>query len=117
MNLPWHLYVMALLYFVAGMNHFRTPRVYQKIIPRYLPNPILLNQLSGGIEIILSIALVIPTTSTFAAWGIILLLLAVFPTHIFMLTTPEASMGLPKWLLYLRLPLQFLLMYWAYNYT
>jgi uncharacterized membrane protein len=34
-----------------------------------------------------------------------------------MLTNPKASMGLPKWLLYLRLPLQFLLMYWAYTYT
>jgi uncharacterized membrane protein len=110
MNSPWHLYVMAFLYIIAGINHFRVPRLYQKIIPTYFPNPSLLNILSGAIEIVLGISL-------FAAWGIILLLIAIFPTHIFMLTNPKASMGLPKWLLYLRLPLQFLLMYWAYTYT
>lgn len=116
MNLPWHLYMMALLYFLAGINHFRTPRLYQKIIPPYFSNPILLNQLSGGIEIILAIALVIIPNSSFAAWGIILLLLAVFPTHIYMLKNPNASLGLPKSFLYMRLPLQLLLMYWAYQY-
>ena len=117
MNSPWHLYVMALFYIIAGINHFRVPRLYQKIIPTYFPNPSLLNILSGAIEIILGSSLLFPPTTQYAAWGIILLLIAVFPTHIFMLTNPKASMGLPKWLLYLRLPLQFLLMYWAYTYT
>jgi uncharacterized membrane protein len=55
MNSPWHLYVMAFLYIIAGINHFRVPRLYQKIIPTYFPNPSLLNILSGAIEIILGI--------------------------------------------------------------
>jgi uncharacterized membrane protein len=38
-DLPWHLYLMALIYIVAGLNHFRNPRLYLKIIPPYLPNP------------------------------------------------------------------------------
>ncbi|OAZ04578.1 DoxX family membrane protein [Flavobacterium succinicans] len=117
MNSLWHLYVMAILYIIAGANHFRVPRLYQKIIPSYLPNSSLLNILSGVMEIALGISLLIPAISRYAAWGVILLLIAVFPTHIFMLTNPKASMGLPKWVLYLRLPLQFLLMYWAYTYT
>ncbi|MFY8111833.1 MAG: MauE/DoxX family redox-associated membrane protein [Flavobacterium sp.] len=117
MNSLWHLYVMAILYIIAGINHFRVPRLYQKIIPSYLPNPSLLNILTGVIEIALGISLLIPAISRYAAWGIILLLIAVFPTHIFMLTNPKASMGLPKWVLYLRLPLQLLLLYWAYSYT
>ncbi len=117
MNSLWHLYIMAFLYIVAGINHFRVPVLYQKIIPTYLPNPSLLNILCGIIEIVLGISLLIPAISQLAAWGIILLLLAVFPTHIFMLTNPKASMGLPKWVLYLRLPLQVLLIFWAYSYT
>lgn len=117
MNSLWHLYVMAFLYIIAGINHFRVPRLYQKIIPTSFPNPSLLNIVSGALEIILGILLFFPTTTHYAAWGIILLLIAVFPTHIFMLTNTKASMGLPKWLLYLRLPIQIILMYWAYTYT
>ena len=47
MTLPWHQYVMGIIYFLAGLNHFRQPRLYLKIIPDYLPNPSLLNKLSG----------------------------------------------------------------------
>lgn len=117
MQLPWHLYVMALLYALAGSNHFRNPKVYLKIIPSYFSNPNLLNKISGIAEIVLAIALCIPYTSCIAAWGIIALLIAVFPTHLYMLQNEKASLKLPKWVLVLRLPLQLLLMYWAYTYT
>lgn len=117
MNLPWHLYLMALLYTVAGINHFRSPRLYKKIIPRYFPNPTLINVLSGGAEIILGIALIIPTLSSYAAWGIIVLLIAVFPAHVYMYQNVKARMGLPKWALLFRMPLQLLLIYWSYLYT
>ncbi|SHG38765.1 Uncharacterized membrane protein [Flavobacterium segetis] len=117
MNFPSHLYIMALIYFVAGVNHFRNPRIYIKIIPPYFPNPKLLNIISGAAEMILGIALIIPSLSNFAAWGVIALLAAIFPTHLYMYFDKKAGMGLPKWVLLLRMPLQLGLIYWAYQYT
>lgn len=117
MNLPWHLYGMAFIYFIAGINHFRNPRLYLKIIPPYIPNHKLMNYASGAAEIILGIALCVPVLSAYAAWGVIALLIAIFPTHLYMYFDPKAHMGLPKWLLLLRMPLQFALMFWAYQYT
>jgi uncharacterized membrane protein len=117
MDLPWHLYVMAFLYIVAGINHFRSPGMYIKIIPSYFSNPRLLNILSGAAEIILGILLTLPFSSHFAAWGIIALLIAVFPANIFMYQNKKAGFGLPKWILLLRMPLQILLILWACQYT
>lgn len=117
MSLPWHLYIMALLYIMAGLNHFRIPRTYLKIIPPYLPNPKLLNQLSGAAEVILGLLLVLPNMTNYAAWGIIILLIAVFPANLFMFQNRKASFGIPKWILLLRLPLQIVLIGWAYQYT
>jgi uncharacterized membrane protein len=117
MNLPWHLYVMALIYVVAGLNHFRSPKLYERIIPPYFPNPKLLNLISGFAEVILGIALLIPMLSNYAAWGIIALLIAVFPTHVYMYQNDKVGMRLPKFVLLLRMPLQLGLIFWAYMYT
>lgn len=117
MSLPWHLYLMALLYIAAGINHFRNPRVYLKIIPSNYPNPKLLNQVSGLAEIVLGIGLCIPFASKFSAWGIIALLIAIFPANLYMLQNEKAALGLPKWVRLLRLPLQGILIYWAFMYT
>ncbi|AXB57091.1 DoxX family protein [Flavobacterium fluviale] len=117
MTLPWHLYLMALLYILAGINHFRKPGMYIKIIPPIFKNPKLLNTLSGAAEIILGILLTLPFTTHFAAWGIIALLAAVFPANFYMLKNKKAGFGLPRWILFVRLPLQIVLIYWAYQYT
>ena len=117
MNLPWHQFVMGLLYVLAGINHFRNPRLYLKIIPPYFSNPKLLNKLSGLAEIILGIGVCIPIISSISAIGIIILLLAVFPANIYMYQNEKARLGLPKWAVLLRLPLQLLLIYWAYIYV
>lgn len=117
MDSPWHLYLMASIYILAGLNHFRKPKMYVKIIPPYFPNPKLLNILSGLAEIIFGLLLCLPAYSHFGAYGIILLLIAFFTVHIYMLQDKKASFGLPRWILILRLPLQLLLIYWAYLYT
>jgi uncharacterized membrane protein len=117
MALPWHLYLMAAIYILAGLNHFRVPRLYAKMIPPALPTPKLLNIVSGLAEIILGIALCIPALSHWAAWGIIALLIAIFPANVYMLANDRAGMGVPKWILLLRLPLQIALIAWAYLYT
>jgi uncharacterized membrane protein len=116
-ELPWHLYLMGIIYIAAGINHFRDSGSYLTIIPPYFSNPRLLNNLAGIAEITLGIGLCIPSFSAVAAWGIIILLIAVFPANLFMFTDKKAAMGLPKIVLLLRLPLQIVLMILAYNYT
>ncbi|MES2543724.1 MAG: DoxX family protein [Bacteroidota bacterium] len=117
MQLPWHLYLMALLYILAGINHFRKPDLYIKIIPPYFPNPKALNAISGVLEIVFGILLCVPYSSSFAAVAIIALLVAVFPANLFMYQNINANMGFPRWILLLRLPLQIVLIIWAYQYT
>lgn len=117
MALPWHLYLMAFLYILAGINHFRVPRIYTKMIPPAFPEPKVLNIVSGLAEIVWGILLCIPQTTAYAAWGIIILLVAIFPANVYMYTNNKAAMGLPKWIRLIRLPLQLLLIYWAYLYT
>lgn len=116
MILPWHLYLMAVLYILAGINHFRKPGMYIRIIPPVFKNPKLLNILSGAAEIILGLLLILPATTTFAAWGIIALLIAVFPANLYMFQNKKAGFGLPRWILFVRLPLQIVLIYWAFQY-
>jgi uncharacterized membrane protein len=117
MNLPWHLYLMAFLYIIAGINHFRSPGMYLRIIPPIFKNPKLINTLSGVAEILLGVLLLFPFSKRFAAWGIIALLIAIFPANLFMFQDKKAGFGLPKWILFVRLPLQIVLIYWAYQYT
>ena len=116
MTLPWHLYLMALLYIGAGINHFRKPGMYIRIIPPVFKNPELLNILSGATEIILGLLLTLPFTTHFAAWGIIALLIAIFPANLYMFQNKKAGFGLPLWILFVRLPLQIVLIYWASQY-
>jgi uncharacterized membrane protein len=111
------LIIMALLYLGAGINHFRVPKFYERIVPSYFKNKKFINEASGVAELILGIGLLIPATSTLAAWGVIALLVAVFPAHIYQLQQKGAGMKVPMWALWLRIPLQFVLIAWAYWYT
>ncbi|TBV27553.1 MULTISPECIES: DoxX family protein [Flavobacteriaceae] len=116
MNNPWHLYLMAAIYVFAGFMHFIKPKMYMRIMPRYLPNHKLLVLLSGIAEIALGIALCIPVLKTTAIYGIIAMLVVFLLVHFYMLSGEKASAGIPKWILILRIPLQFVLMYWAWSY-
>lgn len=116
MEYPWHLYLMAVMYIFAGLMHFVYPKPYLRIMPRYLPDHKLLVSLSGLAEIILGAALCFPYTKDFAIYGIIMMLAFFLPVHFYMLSGEKASAGLPKWLLLIRIPMQFGLMFWAYWY-
>lgn len=111
------LYLMALFYGVAGANHFINPRFYLRIIPPFLPFPHAINWVSGAAEILLGVLLLFPTTRTWAAWGIIALLIAVFPANVYHLWARGAGMKVPMWGLWVRLPVQGLFIWWAYLYT
>ncbi|WP_104736222.1 DoxX family protein [Hanstruepera ponticola] len=116
MSNPWHLYAMAALYIVAGIMHFVKPKMYMRIMPRYLPNHKTLVLVSGLAEIMLGAALLFKETRAWAIYGIMLMLTVFLLVHFYMLSGKKASAGIPKWLLILRIPLQFVLMYWAYGY-
>ncbi|MEQ9304137.1 MAG: DoxX family protein, partial [Marinoscillum sp.] len=105
------LWIMAILYIIAGINHFIMPRFYEKIIPPFLGNKKLINRISGIAEIFLGILLIIPEYTSFAAWGVIALLIAVYPANIyhFMKGWKKKKM---VFVLALRLPLQFALIWW-----
>ena len=107
---------MAGMYILAGLMHFVKPKMYMRIMPRYLPNHKFLVLLSGIIEIIFGVALLFPETRAFAIYGIIAMLTVFLLVHFYMLSGEKASAGIPKWILILRIPLQFLLMYWALVY-
>ncbi|WP_159021285.1 MauE/DoxX family redox-associated membrane protein [Formosa sp. L2A11] len=113
---PWHLYLMSFLYVVAGILHFVKPKTYLRIMPNYLPNPKVLVALSGVFEIILGISMCIPSLKTIAIYGIIAMLLVFLLVHFYMLKNEQNGAGIPKWILITRIPLQFVLMYWAYSY-
>ena len=114
---PISLIVMAIFYLLNGINHFRAPELYLRIIPPQLPYPQELNFVSGGAEILLAALLVVPATSRYAAWGLIALLIAVFPANIYHLISGGAGTGISLWALAARLPLQFVFMAWAYWHT
>ncbi len=116
MNSPWHLYLMAGMYILAGINHFIKPKMYMRIMPRYLPNPKPLVILSGIAEILLGIGLCFESTKAVSIYGIIAMLIVFLLVHFYMLSGEKASAGIPKWILILRIPLQFGLMYWAWWY-
>lgn len=111
------LYLMPVLYILAGVNHFLNPSTYMKIMPPWLPVHLFLVFLSGICEVGLGILLCFPATRKFAAWGLIFLLVAVFPANIQMMLNYRAQHHPQLWLAVLRLPLQGLLILWAYQYT
>jgi uncharacterized membrane protein len=110
------LYLMAGLYLLAGINHFIMPKIYLKITPPWVPQPEKINGLVGVTEIVLGILLLFPESRSLSAWGIILLMIAVFPANIyhFQLARRKKQMVLPT---LLRLPMQAVLIWWAYLFT
>ncbi|MCP9496208.1 MAG: DoxX family protein [Pyrinomonadaceae bacterium MAG19_C2-C3] len=103
--------VFALLFIVAGILHFTHTDFYLLIMPPYLPFHRALVYLSGAFEIAGGVGLIIPRTKKAASYGLIALLLAVFPANIYMATDDVSINGnrFSPLLLWLRLPLQFIL--------
>ena len=109
--------VYGILFVLAGSNHFAMPDFYLNMMPAYLPWHAELVAISGVSEMLLGIGLIMPRTAPVAAWGIVALLIAVFPANINMALHPEQFPDVPAASLWVRLPLQFLLVYWAYVFT
>lgn len=118
-------YVMGLAYVAAGVAHVLVPAVYEQVVPPAFPRPRLLVLLSGVAEVALGIGVLFERTRRPAAWGVIALLVAVFPANVHMATAEDLRLeGVPAWaaappraLLWARLPVQGLLALWAWWHT
>ncbi len=99
----------------AGVHHFTNPAPFVQIVPRSLPAPAVMVAISGAAEIAGGVGLLVPAVRRPAAWGLIALFVAVFPANINMATHPATlGMGFKPWMLWARLPLQLVLIAWAF---
>jgi uncharacterized membrane protein len=97
---------VGLTYVFAGLMHFVRPREYEAIMPDYLPAHRELVSLSGVAEIAGGAGILVERIRVPAAWWMILTLIAVFPANVHMAVHPDRYKRIPRWALYLRLPLQ-----------
>jgi uncharacterized membrane protein len=110
-------YVIGVGFILAGANHFINPEFYLRMMPPMLPAHELMNYASGAAEIILGVLLFIPQTKVIAAWGLIILLIAVYPANIYMAMEAGKSIDISPVVAYIRLPFQFLFIWLVYRET
>lgn len=111
------LVLFGVFFIVAGVTHFTNQAFFTSIVPPYLPFPVALVVISGVAEIALGALLLVRRTSRLAAWGLIALLIAVFPANIHMAMNPHLYPATSPTALLVRLPLQGVLIAVAYWFT
>ena len=111
------LILLSVFMILAGLNHFWAPNFYLKMMPPYLPFHLELVYFSGIVEVLCGILLLISKTKTWGAWLCIATFVAVYPANIYMALNPSLFPDIPEKGLYIRLPFQFLFIYWAYLFT
>ena len=116
MEQTWDFYLMAAMYGFAGLMHFIKPKVYVKVMPDFMPRPKLLVYLSGIAEIVLGVALLFSNLKNWAIIGIVAMLIVFMIVHINMLRGGKHAAGAPMWILILRIPIQAVLVWWAFQY-
>ena len=107
--------LLAAFFVAAGANHFRTPEVYLGMMPSWLPWPLVLVQVSGGAEVLGGVGVLVPFTRRFSGWGLIVLLIAVFPANLHVaLQGHMPGFDLSPLILWMRLPFQLVLISWVW---
>ena len=109
----FQIYLMGVIYTILGIVHFTNTRFYRPLMPKFLPAHDLLIYLSGVAEILLGIGILFPQTRVLSLWGLIAMLIVFLIVHVNMLF-PAKGLGISPWILWLRIPIQFLLIYWAF---
>jgi uncharacterized membrane protein len=110
--------LLGLLFIGAGVNHFAMPRAYQAIVPPALSgHAARVVQVSGMAEIAGGLGVLTPWTRRLAGPALVTLLAAIFPANLYMARAPERFPRIPRWALLARLPLQPLMMWWAWSAT
>jgi uncharacterized membrane protein len=108
---------LAVFFINIGIDHFVNPDFYLNIMPSYLPLHLEAVYISGFFEIVGGVCVLIPRLRSAAGWGLVALLIAVYPANIYMALNPELFPDIALSLLYIRLPMQFIFIYWAYSVT
>ena len=104
----------GLLFIAAGLLHFARPQMYERIVPAWVGHAHEVVLLSGAAEFAGGVGLLIPATRVPAAWGLVVLLLAVWPANVQMALDAERYAKLaPAWALWARVPLQVPLIAWV----
>lgn len=116
MMFAWHQYLLGLILVIAGFFHIQKPKIFLSIMPDYLPAHKLLVLVSGIAEMVLGFMLLTEQGQNSAAWLIAAMFLVYLPIHWTMLQKPPDWFKLNRGLLWLRLILQFGLIYWALQY-
>ena len=110
--------LLAGFFILAGVNHFLQPRPYEKIVPPALEGEAKRVVMASGVaEIAGGLGVLLPWTRRLSGLGLIALLAAVFPSNLYMAREPKRFSQIPPWALYARLPLQPLMMLWAWRAT
>ena len=107
----------SVFYVLVGIQHFVDPQSFVQIVPPYLPYPLQLVYISGFFEIALGLLLLVPSLRFIAGWGLILLLIAVFPANIYLAQTNGAAMNTTPLIAWGRLPFQLVFIAVAYWHT
>lgn len=111
----WALLALAATFVAAGVAHFVWPERYARTIPPYLPAPLLLVYVSGIFEVLGGVGVLLPATRRAAGWGLVLLLIAVFPANLHMaLHAGDFAHLAPAWALWARLPMQLVFIGWVW---
>ena len=111
------LFGLSVFFVYFGIDHFINPDFYLSIMPPAFPLHAEAVYISGFFDILGGFCVLIPSLRKLAGWGLIALLVSVYPANIYMAINPEAFPEISIGLLYFRLPLQFLFIYWAYSIT
>ena len=108
---------VAVLFSVAGAVHLIAPAFFLSIVPEWVPWPRIAVALSGVAELAGAAGLLSNRLRTYAAWGLVALLVLVFPANVYMLQQAVANDASTWWqmLLWARLPLQPLLIWWVWR--
>lgn len=108
---------LALFFMIAGSSHFIEPAPYLAIVPSYVPWPSAMVAVSGVAEILGGLGVCLRSTRRAAGWGLIALLIAVFPANIHAISSGMIIGGhaLPAWMLWARLPFQLLFIVWVWR--
>jgi uncharacterized membrane protein len=108
---------LALFFILVGAMHFLKPEFYLRIMPPQIPFPLGMVYLSGAVEMLLGALVISQKTRRAAGWGLIALLIAVFPANIYLALHPEIFPGIPVWAYWARLPLQAVFIFWVWKVT
>ena len=108
--------VLAAFMIGAGVMHFVSPRGFVKMMPRWLPLHRAAVAVSGVVEVACGVGLLVPMTREWASFVLIALYVAILPANVNMAIhkIPLGKKVMPTWMLWARLPLQFVLMAWAW---